>query len=145
VHCRALLHHWLGEIKSARVLAPGRLWQGNDPEPDVEVTFDVGRVTFLAARAEDFFHNSIELIAPNGRLSYELGGTRIIWQGIEDDPRFPSYIRLDEHCETLPTDFDRIQWHVTQQLAATLDGRHTHLCTGAEALRIQEILNIIKE
>lgn len=145
VHFLDLLQHLLGEVKLARVLAPGRLWMDKDPEPDVEVTFAAGRVIFLAARAEDFFHNAIELIAPNGRLSYELGGARIVWQGIEDDLRFPSYIRLGERCETLPADFDRIQWHVAEQLAATLDGRRAHLCTGAEALSIQEILNIIME
>ncbi len=145
VHFLDLLQNLLGEVTSARVLAPGRLWQGNDPEPDVEVTFAAGRVIFLAARAEDFFHNAVELIAPNGRLRYELGGARIVWQGIEDDPRFPGYIRLGERCETLPADFDRIQWHVAEQLAAALDGRPTPLCTGIEALRTQEILDIIKE
>ena len=145
VHFLDLLQNLLGEVTSARVLAPGRLWQGNDPEPDMEVTFAAGRVIFLAARAEEFFHNAIELIAPNGRLRYEFGGARIVWQGIEDDPRFPGYIRLDERCETLPADFDRIQWHVAEQLAAALDGRPTPLCTGIEALRTQEILDIIKE
>ena len=145
VHFLDLLQNLLGEVTSARVLAPGRLWQGNDPEPDLEVTFAAGRVIFLAARAEEFFHNAVELIAPNGRLRYELGGARIVWQGIEDDPRFPGYIRLGERCETLPADFDRIQWHVAEQLAAALDGRPTPLCTGIEALRTQEILDIIKE
>jgi predicted dehydrogenase len=145
MHFLDLLQHLLGEVKLARVLAPGQLWLGNDLEPDVEVTFAAGRVIFLAARAKNFFHNTIELIAPNGRLSYEQGGAQIVWQGIEDDPRFHGYIRLDEHGETLPADFDRIQWHITEHLAATLNGRRSHLCTGAEALRIQEILNIIRE
>lgn len=145
VHFLDLLQNLLGEVTVTRVLSPGRLWQGNDPEPDVEVTFAAGRVLFLAARAEEFFHSTLELIAPNGRLSYELGGACIVWQGIENDPRFPGYVRLREHCETLPADFDRIQWHVAEQLATALDGRPSHLCTGAEALRTQEILDIIKE
>lgn len=145
IHFLDLLQNLLGEVTSARVLAPGRLWQGNDPEPDVEVTFAAGRVIFLAARAEDFFHNAFELIAPNGRLYYELGGARIVWQGIENDPRFPGYIRLGERCENLLADFDRIQWYVVEQMAAALDGRPTNLCNGAEALRTQEILDSIKE
>jgi len=144
-HFLDLLQNLLGEVTRARVLVPGRQWQGVDPEPDVEVIFDGGHVVFLAARAEDFFHNSLELIAPNGRLSYEHGGAHIVWQGIEEDSRFPGYIRLGERCETLPADFDRIQWHVTDQLATALAGQQSHLCTGAEALRTQEILDVIQE
>lgn len=145
VHFLDLLQDLLGDVSEARVVAPGRLWNDGDPEPDLEVTFAAGRVVFLGARAEDFFHNAIELVARNGRLRYELGGAHIVWQGIEEDPRFPGYIRLSERCETISADFDRIQWYVAEQLGAALAGRATHLCSGAEALRTQEILNMIKE
>lgn len=144
VHFLDLLQNLLGEVTSTRVLAPGRLWHGSDPEPDVEISFAAGRVVFLAAREEDFFHNAIELIAPNGRLRYESGGAHIVWQGVEEDTRFMGYTRLSEISETIPADFDRIQWFVTEQLAAALEGRPAQLCSGAEALRTQEVLDIIK-
>ena len=102
-------------------------------------------MVFLAALEENFFHNSFELIAPNGRLRYESGGEHIIWQSVEEDARFRGYIRLSEVCELIPTDFDRIQWYVAEQLAVALEGRMAQLCSGAEALRVQEVLEIIKE
>lgn len=145
VHFISLLQNLLGDVSSVKLIKSGRLWRGIDPEPDVDITFAVGRVVFLAAREEDFFHNAFELIAANGRLRYELGGARIVWQGVEKDMRFKGYTRLEEVGETIPTDFDRIQLYVTEQLAAVLEGRTGQLCSGAEALRTQEILDTIKE
>lgn len=145
VHFLSLLQNLLGEIKNIRLIDAGRLWQGTDPEPDVNIAFAAGRVVFLAAREEDFFHNTFELIAPNGRLRYESGGAHIVWQGIEEDARFKGYIHLSEISEPIATDFDRIQWYVAEQLAAALEGRIVQLCTGAAALRTQEVLEIIKE
>jgi predicted dehydrogenase len=145
VHFLSLLQNLLGEVKGVRLIDTGRLWHGTDPEPDVDITFAGGRMVFLAAREEDFFHNAIELIAPNGRLRYEAGGARIIWQGIEEDARFKGYTRLSEVGETIPADFDRVQWYVADQLAAAMEVRAAQLCSGTEALRTQEVLAIIKE
>ncbi len=145
VHFLSLLQNLLGEVTAVKPINSGRLWHGSDPEPDVDLTFAGGRVVFLAAREENFFHNAIELIAPNGRLRYESGGAHIVWQGVEEDARFRGYTRLSEIGETIPADFDRIQWYVAEQLAAALEGRPAQLCSGADALRTQEILDIIKE
>ncbi|XGB39052.1 MAG: Gfo/Idh/MocA family oxidoreductase [Cyanobacteria bacterium LVE1205-1] len=145
IHFLSLLQNLLGDVTAINLINPGRLWHGIDPEPDVELAFATGRVVFLAAREENFFHNTIELIAPNGRLRYESGGAHIVWQGIEEDARFRGYTRLSEICETIPADFDRIQWYVVEQLAAALSGQPVQLCSGAQALRTQEILDIIKE
>ena len=145
MHFLCLLQDLLGDVFSIKLIRAGRLWNNIDPEPDVEITYAGGRVVFLAAHAENFFHNTFELIAPNGRLRYESGGAQIVWQCVEEDMRFKGYIRISEVRESIPTDFDRIQWHVAEQLAVALEGRMAHLCSGAEALRIQEILDIIKE
>jgi predicted dehydrogenase len=145
VHFLSLLQNLLGEVTAVKLINPGRLWHGSDPEPDVDIAFAAGRVIFLAAREENFFHNAVELIAPNGRLRYESGGSHIVWQGVEEDARFKGYTRLREIGEAIPTDFDRMQWHVVEQLAVALDGRVTQLCSGAEALCTQEVLDVIKE
>lgn len=144
VHLLSLLQNLLGDVEAIKLINPGRLWQKRDPEPDVDISFNAGRVVFLAAREENFFHNAIELVGPNGRLRYESGGANIIWQSIEKDLRFKGYTRLSEVGETIPADFDRIQWYVAEQLAASLEGRPAQLCSGAEALRTQEILDLIK-
>jgi len=144
-HFLSLLENLLGEVESIRIINAGRLWRDTDPEPDVDIAFRSGRVLFLAAREEDFFHNAFELIAPNGRLRYEMGGAQIVWQGLEEDGRFSGYMRLGDICEFIPTDFDRIQWHVADQLATCLEGAAAQLCSGAQALRTQEVLANIKE
>jgi predicted dehydrogenase len=144
VHFLSLLQNLLGEVTAVNLINPGRLRHGSDPEADVDLAFTSGRVVFLAAGEKDYFHNAIELIAPNGRLRYESGGAHIVWQGIEEDARFRGYTRLSEICETIPADFDRIQWYVADQLAVALEGRAAQLCSGTEAMRTQEILDIIK-
>jgi predicted dehydrogenase len=145
VHFLSLLQNLMGEVKDVRLIDTGRMWHGTDPEPDVDIAFASGRVVFLASREEDFFHNAVELIAPNGRLRYEAGGARIVWQGVEEDARFKGYTLLSEAVENIDTDFDRIQWYVVDQLAAAMEGKLAQLCSGTEALRTQEVLAIIKE
>ncbi len=143
VHFLSLLQNLLGDVTSVNVLNRGRLWEDHDPEPDVQFSFGNSSVVFLAAREEYFFHNSIELIAPNGRLRYEAGGVRIIWQGLEESSRFPGYSQLCEIGESICTDFDRIQWYVVDELAAALEGRPTFLCSGEEALLTHRVFDTL--
>ncbi len=145
VHFLNLLQNLLGEIVEIKVIKKGRLLGKVDPEPDVAITFTSGRIIFLAAREEDFFHNSMELISSNGRLRYESSGQDILWQGIEADERFKGYIRLAKGNEKIETDYDRIQWNVVEELEAALSGRRAHICSGVAALRTQEVLELIKE
>lgn len=144
-HFACMLQSLLPPATGWRTLAPGRRWQGTDPEPDFEIAYGDSRILFLANKEENFFHNAIELIAANGRLRYEQGGAQIVWQGIAADPRFAGYTRLDDAVETIHGDFDRIQGHVTEQLARALDGAPADICTGAAALATQEILSQIEE
>lgn len=143
-HFACMLQSMLPPATGWRLLAPGRRWQGNDPEPDFEIAYGDSRVLFLANKEENFFHNGIELLAANGRLCYEQGGAQIVWQGTAADPRFAGYIRLDAAGETIASDFDRIQGHVTEQLARALDGAPADICTGTAALATQEILSQIE-
>lgn len=142
-HFFDLLQHWLGGMQSFRVGQRGRDW-GGDPEPDCFVRFLKGDIAFLAAREECFSHYTVELVAPNGRLRYDLGGEKVTWQGAVASASAPGYTVLDPVEETIPNDFSRIQWHVADQLAGALQGRSTTLCTGEEALQVIEHLTAIK-
>jgi len=144
-HVFNLLEYWLGPMESARVLASGRLWENDDPEPDVHVTFAHGSIVFLAAREEAFTHCAIELLAPNGRLRYDRGGQQISWQAAQPDPNLQGYSTLSAHTETIASGMDRYQWHVADQLSAAFDGRESCLCTGVEALTTLESLQTIIE
>ena len=143
-HFFNLLQYWLGSLKDFRIIRPGRRWGGEDPEPDLQVEFDRGIITFLAAREEDFSHYTVELVAPNGRLRYEDGGRTILWQPAVPDPSLEGYTVLQPSPEVIESDMQRSQWNVAAQLAEALDGRPAHLCDGAEGLRTLEALSAIR-
>lgn len=143
-HFFNLLQYWLGVHKGFKIIRPGRLWAGEDPEPDLEVEFERGIVNFLAAREEDFSHYTVELIAPNGRLRYEDAGRTILWQPAVPDPSIAGYTVLQPTPEAIISDMQRSQWNVADQLAEALDGRSAHICDGVEGLRTLEALSAIR-
>lgn len=142
-HFFDLLQHWLGEMQSFQVVQRGRNW-GEDPEPDLAVAFANGRIHFLAAREEDFSHYTVEMVSPSGRLRYDLGGERVLWQPAVASVSSPGYTVLDPVEQGIPNELSRIQWHVADQLAAAMHGRPAAICTGDEALRAIEHLTSIK-
>ena len=142
-HFFNLLELWLGCMTGFKIIEPGRTWDGIDPEPDVQVTFEQGTVCFLAARDEYFSHHEIDLVAPNGRLRYEQGGGRIVWQAARVDPTFEGYTVLSSAGELIESEGIRSQWHVVNQLAACLAGRPANVCCGAVALQTLESLTAI--
>jgi predicted dehydrogenase len=144
-HFLNLMQFWLGDVIEFQVAAPGRLWDGRDPEPDVALTFARGtKAYFLAAREENYSHYTMEFIATNGRLRYERGGEEVLWQKTGADPAVEGYTVLDAAVETIPTGLAQAQWHVADQLAVELNGRSGRICTGSEALRTLETLVAIE-
>ena len=143
-HFFNLLQYWLGDVREFRIIEKGRVWGGLDPEPDFVVSFAGGIIHFLAAKEEHFSHYTVEFLAPNGRLRYEQGGARIAWQRTMSDTSCEGYTVLDPMEEIVLTDLDRIQWHVADQLAASLHGHPAQICTGAEALQTLEYLEEIR-
>lgn len=142
-HFFDLLQYWLGELQAFKLVQTGRCW-GADPEPDFLVTFVGGQIQFLAAREEDYSHYTVELVSPSGRLRYDLGGSRVLWQPAIPSVTPPGYTVLDPAEQEIPNDLAKIQWHVANQLAAALDGQPAAICTGAQALRTIEHLTSIK-
>lgn len=141
-HFFNLLEYWLGPMVGFQVIDAGRQLDVGDAEPDVHIAFRKGSVVFAAAREEAFSHYTIELLASNGRLRYEQGGQQVQWQAaIPGELR--GYTVLSSEVETLPNGMHRYQWHVAEQLAAALDGRLHHLCSGAEALATVENMQSI--
>lgn len=145
-HLFNLLEFWLGAFVKAKVLNHGRLWEDQDPEPDVQVEFEHGKVVFQAAWEEAFSHYTLELLSPSGRLRYEQGGEHITWQSTHSDPNFPGYKILQAAPEMIANGMDRYQWHVAEQLADALAEKPPSLCTGRQALATLEAMHqIIKQ
>lgn len=144
-HFFNLAEYWLGPMTSFDIMDRGRPLEGTDAEPDVRVVFARGTLVFLAAREEDYSHYTMELIAPNGRLRYDQRGSLIEWHAAVGDPNFRGYTALSPDAEVLPSGRARYQWHVADQLAAHLEGRSAHMCSGAEALETLEAMQRIME
>ena len=142
-HFFNLLEFWLGDYQSSKIISEGRLWNGQDPEPDVFIEFELGTITFLAAWEESFSHYTIELLSHSGRLRYEKGGELITWQAIYADPSFQGYTILKDPPEIIPNSMSRYQWHVAEQLSRALNGKPSSICTGREGLKTLECMNQI--
>lgn len=139
-HFHNLLEFWCGRATDIRLLDPGRRLPSGDSEPDVHITYAHGTAVFLAAREECFSHYTVELVAPNGRLRYEQGGSKIVWQAAIEDPDFDGYRMLAPTGEELATGMHRSQWYVAEQWARRLNGQPSDICSGDDALRTLELL-----
>lgn len=142
-HFFNLLEFWLGQFVKAQMLDGGRLWENQDPEPDMRVEFEGGAVFFIAAREESFSHYTIELVSSTGRLRYEKGGKLITWESAVVDPNIAGYKILQLTPEVLFNDISRYQWHVANQLAEALIGRKNNLSTGRESFATLEAMHKI--
>lgn len=141
-HFLNLLQFWLGDVTSFEIIDHGRLWSGHDPEPDLEVFFEMGKVYFHAAREENFSYHSVELVTANGRLRYESGN--ISWQPVVSDHLNKGYLVLDSAAESIDSDALRLQFYVADQIANDLAGNLTTICTGDQGLSTMQILDQIR-
>ena len=144
-HFFNLLEDWLGAMQGFELISAGRNLASGDAEPDVHVSFRNGNVTFLAAKDEKFSYNSIELLAANGRLRYENGGRRIEWSAAGTDENLKAYKFLAASAAEIPSDLNRYQHHVVQQLALALKGQLAQLCDGMSGLQTLEAMHSILE
>lgn len=142
-HFFNLLEDWLGAMQAFELISAGRDLLIGDAEPDVQVSFRNGDVTFLAAKDENFAHNSIELLAVNGRLRYENGGRRIEWSASGTDENLKAYKFLAGNAAEIPSDLNRYQHHVVQQLALAIRGQQAQLCDGISGLQTLEAMHSI--
>jgi predicted dehydrogenase len=142
-HFFNLLEFWLGDFVKANMLDSGRLWNNQDPEPDVQVEFERGKVVFIAAWEESFSHYSIELLSPSGRLRYEQGGESIAWQSTHADPNIVGYEILQTVPEMISNGMNRYQWHVADQIANALADKPYTLSIGKKSLETLEAMHQI--
>jgi predicted dehydrogenase len=143
-HFINLLEFLLGNVRSVQLINKGRLWNKVDPEPDFILFFDTGSVHFVALKAENYFHNAMELSAQNGRLRYERGGEDIYWNTVKANDVFSGYYSLNIEAEKLDSDFFRVQWHVVDQLHKSINLVSARICRGDDALRTLDTLVKIK-
>ncbi len=142
IHLLCLL---LGDVIGTRILNSGRLWDEKDPEPDVDIQFANGQVTFLNVEAKNFFYNSFELVTVNGLVKYDFGGAQIRWFEREASKLPHQNRNLSQVCEIIDGDFYRYQSHVVDQLSCAMNGEYANIATASQAIRTHQVLKEIME
>lgn len=142
-HFFNLLEFWLGPFIASKSLDRGRRVGAADSEPDVRVEFSGGTVIFVSCWEEAFSHYTIELMCHKGRLRYEYGGERVIWQSTCPDANFSGYEVLSRDEKCIPNGMDRYQIHVVDQLADALSGQPHTLCTGLQSFKTLEAMHLV--
>ncbi len=145
-HFIDLFKFWFGSIYSIRIIDRGRDLSQEDIEPDFVLNFKGVSVVFLAAQEEFFSHYTIELISPDGRLRYDNGGNKIVWQSCSDDSYSSQARTLETNEIFIRSDLSNYQLNVVEQLERAIKGQHHVLCTGDQALELlNDIFSIIKK
>jgi len=144
-HFINILQFIFGSIQTIQVLNKGRLWNNKDPEPDFQLTFNKLKIDFIALKEENYFHNSMEIMMTNGRLSYQRGGAYISWQNVTKNNIFSEYNSLNDNRNIFQSDFSKIQWHVVEQIYKGINGELVTICSGDDALKTLDICNKIKK
>jgi len=62
-HFFNLLEFLIGNFVRAIPLASGHLWEGQDPELDVQIEFEGGKVIFQSSWGKAYSHNTLELLS----------------------------------------------------------------------------------
>lgn len=143
-HLFNLLEFWLGEcLGGTQVRNHARTKEG-DIEDDLYVEFSYGTAVFLSASEKNYSHLTVEVVAANGRLRYEVGGRRIEWQEVRESATLPGYRFLSDEIETVESDMDRYQWHVADNLARGLRSQEASVCDGDAALKtLEKMMEIV--
>lgn len=141
-HFVNLSEYLLGRARMATRFRP--LATDNGQDPDFFVNFERGDMVFRAARMPDFFHNTMEIVAANGRLRYEAAGASAWWEPTHTAGLYGGYSVLSGAPEQLPGDFARSQWHVADQLARCLAGTAANLCGGDDAVDTLRVLSHVQ-
>lgn len=145
-HLFNLLEYWLGSVSEFSILNNGRLISTEDKEPDVKVSFKHGEIVFLAAWEEKYSHYTIEFISPTGRLFYEDGGAKIIWQQAENNVFLQGYNQLSTIIDEIKSGMNFYQLNVVDELAKVIAGKNARLCCADEALStLKNVKNILNK
>ena len=141
-HFIDLLKFWFGPILSSQIISNSSNKSKVDFDPDFIVNFKNAKITFLAAEEEFFTHCTIEIVSPNGRLRYEQGGARVIWQSVFKSEEIR---KLSNHKNSLNSDFNHYQLNIINELEKAMFDSPNNLTTGEEALdTIKDIFLIIR-
>ncbi|MEY8200019.1 MAG: Gfo/Idh/MocA family oxidoreductase [Colwellia sp.] len=142
-HLFNLLEYWLGTMVKFEIISPGRSLENGDKEPDVKVYFEKGEIVFLSLEEENYSHYTIELMAPNGMLRYEMAGHQATWQPVIQNPVFKLNKSITVEQKIIETNMNKFQYNVASQVEMAFKKEKYFLSSGEDALRTIESLSAI--
>jgi len=134
-HFLDLLIFWFGPVLSLKLISNGRELGSYDAEPDFKAEFGSGTAIFCATDSNNFAHNTLEVIAKNGRLRYEQGGI-VSWEASGRHAILEDCNQLQLLTEMIDNDVLRCQYHIADFLMAPEKVRSDTLCGGFDGARI---------
>ncbi len=142
-HAADLCRHWFGEINNIHLIGEPAPPVARDPVLAFEAGFGDSQFRFLPAGRDEYFVNTIEALAGNGRLYYDLASL-VTWQASAPSPLYAGYRHLAWRSESIVCEIRKSQWFFVDALAKTLAGEPSSLSTGREALLLLSQLTRIK-
>ena len=124
-HFIDLLVFLLGPVVDVHILNKGRRLGDSDPEPDMCLTFQSGKVYFFAARDECYTFCNFELVGTNGTIRYDNSGADVSLRYAGPHSVYAGYTVLGSEREQMSDCLKRFQWHV-------FDNLYMHLSVGGE-------------
>ena len=140
-HFLDLMIFWFGPVISWSIISTG-VSGNNRSEPDILLKFKKITAIFCSASEGDYSHFSVEIIARNGRLSYQPSG-RIFWQKTGFDSGFAHDKRLLPYAEEIPSDMNYYQYRIASEISLAMKNKLNVLCDGSLALENVKILTNI--
>lgn len=143
-HFIALFNHLFGKPLNVELLNSSRNKKiGNDFDLDFKIEYLDGEVFFHSLNYLNYFHNSFDIFAKNGLLSYERGGEYVKWSSLSKNGIYSNYKILDKTCENLKSNFKIIQLEFVENLWKKINKFPSNICSGSEALNVMKCINNI--
>ena len=121
----------------------GESFEG-DCEPDFTIQFGRTPVFFLSAREKNFSVRDIEFIGSRGGVRYLRGGQKVFQHDVVESPLFKGYRFLSIEGKEIPSQLDRVQYFVADQIAKFLRSEGPLSFSAEEALKTMEDVERIK-
>ena len=143
-HFIALFNHLFGDPLKVELLNSSQNKKtGNDFDLDFKIEYLDGEVFFHSLDYLNYFHNSFDIFAKNGLLSYQRGGEYVKWSSVSKNGIYSDYKILDETQDNLKSNFKIIQLEFVENLWKKINRQPSNICSGNEALNVMKCINNI--
>lgn len=137
-HFFNLLEYWLGQYEGATLINHNDSIERKDVDVNAKVYFSKGNINFIPLTEKNISYYSVEIYSSSGRL-YWGQSDEILWQSAETKPSYNRHLNeLSNMIEIIPTEMNKYQWNVFNELALALTDRTNVLCDGEVALETLE-------